>query len=93
MDIMKCLMSEGGHCFLSGDRYLVQGSTDCTIACYLSNDNAIKTHCSIAVNTFSKNAIPQVSPNHYLMSVIQSSSIECRWPVYTDTKTANPTLG
>ena len=39
-----------------------------------------------------KNSINQLSWRHYLMSVIKSSSIECRCPGYTDRKTVNQPL-
>ena len=43
----------------------------------------------ITINKISKNSITLLSPNHYQMAVIQTSPIECRCPVYTDTKHVN----
>ena len=39
-----------------------------------------------------KYSISQLNPSHYLMSVIQSSSIEYRFPGYTDIKTVKLSL-
>ena len=84
IDIMKCLISKQDYCYLSGGLYPVSGSTDFTLALNFNKDNVIKSFCSITVNTITKDSITQLSPNLYLISVIQSSSIECRCTGYTD---------
>ena len=57
-----------------------------------NSDNAIRTHYSITGNTITKNSIPQLGHNHYLMSLILYYSIECSCPGYIDIKTIKPTL-
>ena len=84
MDIMKCLVSKGHYFSLSRGLYPVQGSNDCILVLYFNNDNAITTYCSITLNTVYKNSVTQLSPNHYLMSLIQYSSIQHRCPGYTN---------
>ena len=83
MDIMKCLY--GGLC-------PVPGSTGGGLDLYLNNYNVIKLHCSITVNTITKNSMTQLKPNHYLMTVIKLNPIKCRCPDFTDRKTINPPL-
>ena len=92
MDIMKCLIPKGLHYSLSGSLYPVQGSKDCALALYFNNNNDIKSHCFTTVNTITTNSITQPSPNHYLISLIQSSFKECRYPGYTDCKITNAQL-
>ena len=62
MDIMKCLISNGHYCLLSGGLHPVQGSTDCALALYFNNDNAIKSYCSITLNTFTKTQLLSLAP-------------------------------
>ena len=92
MHIMKCLVSKGHYSSLSVGLYPVEGHTDCVLALYCNNDKAIQSHCSVTVKTINKNAITQLIPNHYLMSAIQSMSIEHRYPGDTNIKTFNPPL-
>ena len=57
IDIMKCIASKGHYCSLSGGLYPVQGHTDCVLVLSSNNDNAIKSYCSITVNTSITNSI------------------------------------
>ena len=47
MDIMKCLVSKGYYCSMSGGLYPVQGSNYCALALYFNDDSTIKIDCSI----------------------------------------------
>ena len=85
MDILKCLLSTGHYCCLSGGLYPVQRSTYCALALYFNNDSAIKSYCSITVKTITKISFTWLSPN-------QSSSRECTCPGYTNSKTFDPPL-
>ena len=85
--IIKCLVSKGNYCSISGGLYRVQHSKDCALALYFNDDNAIKSNCSITVKTINKNSVMQINPNHYLMSVIHSSNVECRCSGFTNSKT------
>ena len=60
---------------------------DCALALYFTDDCAIKMHCSITVNAICKNSVTQLSLNHYLKAVIQSSYVKCICRGYIDTKT------
>ena len=92
MEIMKCLVSKGHYCSLSGALYPMQGSNDCLLALYFNNYHAINAHCSISVNNISKSLITQLISNHHLMAIKQPSAIECKWPGYTSTKDVIPLL-
>ena len=65
IDIMKCFISKGHYCSLSGGLYPVQGHMDSALALCCNMDNASKSHWSIKVNTIIKNSITQLSPNNY----------------------------
>ena len=64
----------------------------CVIALYFSLDHVIWEHFSITFNNTSTNSITQLYTNHYIMVVIQSSYIECKYTGYMDTKNVNPPL-
>ena len=70
MDIMKCLISKGHYCSLSGGLYPILNHTDCTIPLYFKNDIQIKSFCPISVNNLASNIIIQLNPNQYLLGVI-----------------------
>ena len=71
---MKWLALKGCHCSISGSIYPVQGSTDCALALYFNDDHTVKSHCPIKVTTITRNSVTQLSSDHYLISVILSSS-------------------
>ena len=77
---------------LSRCPFPIKGSSNCALALYFSDNNAINTHYCTTPNTVSKNSITQLCPNHYPMTAIQASSIEHICPSYIDTKNNNPQL-
>ena len=84
MDIMKCLVSKGHYCSLSGRLYPIYNHTDCTLALYIKNDIQIKYFCPISVNNMASNFIAQLILNWYLLAVIKRSPVECRCPRNTE---------
>ena len=67
IDIMKCLISKGHYCSLSGGLYTIYNQTDCTLALYFKNDIQIKSFFPISVNNIASNFIVQLNPNQYLL--------------------------
>ena len=67
---------------LSKGIYPTQGHLDCTLALFFNSDNAVKPYRSITVNNINVNSITELSPNHYLMSIIKPIPIEVRCPGY-----------
>ena len=49
-------------------------------------------HIALLQLIYLQNSITQLNPSHYVMAVIQTSSIEGRGPTYTDTKNVNSLL-
>ena len=92
MDIMKCLISKGHYCSLSGGLHPIDNHTDCTIASYFKNNNQIKSSCPISVNNIASNFIVQLNLNQHLLAVIKRSSIECRCPQNTENNIVLPLL-
>ena len=80
MDIMKCLISKGHYCSLSGGLYPTYNLSDCALALYFKNDIQIKSFYPISVNNIASNFIAQLNPNQYLLAVIKRSLIECGCP-------------
>ena len=54
-EIIKCLLSEDHYSSLSGGLLPVQAHTDCALVFCFTNDNAVKTSCTIIVKTITKN--------------------------------------
>ena len=69
-----------------------KGNNNCALALYFERDQDIKVCWSISVNKISRNSITQLGLNHYLLTVIQNSTIEHRYPWCTDTRNITPSV-
>ena len=92
MDIMKCVISKGHYCSLSGGLYPIYNHTDCTLALYFKNDFQIKSFCPISVNNIALNFIGQLNPNQYLLPIIKRRPIGHRCPRNTENNIISPLL-
>ena len=92
MNIMKCLISKGHYCSLSGGLYPIYSHTDCTLALYVKNHIQMKSFCPISVNNIVSNYIIQLNPNQYLLAVIKRIPIEGRHPRSTENNIISPPL-
>ena len=61
MYIMKCLISKGHYCSLSGGLCPIYNHTDCAPALYIKNDIQIKSFYPISLNNIASNCIVQNS--------------------------------
>ena len=91
LGIMKGLVYTGHCSSLSGDLDAVKGNNDCAAALNF-NTKISKIHCSISVKHISRNSIIQMSPKHYLMAIMQNSTVECKCSAYTVIRSITPPL-
>ena len=81
MDIMKCLVSKGHYCLLSGGLYPLQNQKDCSLALYFKTDANIKS-----LKDISTNFILWLNQNQYLLFLVKQNPTEHRCPRNTENK-------
>ena len=80
---MKCLLSKGHFCSLSGGIYPVKDNNDCALALDFNIERDIKKCSSVSItNIKKKKIVTEINRNYmyYLMLVVKDSSIEHRCP-------------